>query len=169
MTFLIPLDFSDAVEFELLPAGVYSAVVEALSVVEAKDEDHFAQIKVDYTITEDGELQGKKISQWLSLSPKSAGFVKQFFDAFGLVPSALELDPEDGATVVSPYLEGSVVLIKVLVQRHYQDRDRKVNKLGAAPVVKSLPEQPAEQRVVTASLPKQQQAPVRRPGARSIS
>jgi hypothetical protein len=167
MTFLIPLDFSDAVEFELLPAGVYSAVVEALTVVEAKDEDHFAQIKVDYTITEDGELQGKKISQWLSLSPKSAGFVKQFFDAFGLVPAALELDPEDGETVVNPYLEGSVVLIKVTVQRHYQDRDRKVNKLGAAPVVKSLPEQPSDAPASKAAL--KQNAPVQRPGARRIS
>lgn len=137
-TFVVPVDFSDVEEFELIPAGVYSAVVEGLDFIEAKDEDHYPQLKVTYTLTEDGELQGKKVSQWLSFSPKSTFWMKQFFDAFQVELSQLVVD-EDTNVVTEPDLSDAVVTIKVLVVPHYQDRTRKVNKIDAAPVVKSVP------------------------------
>lgn len=139
MTFRVPVDFSDVEEFEVIPAAVYAAVVESVEFVEAKDEEHYPQLKIVYTITEDGEYLGKKVSQWLSFSPKSTFWMKSFFDAFGITDSLSELVvDEDTQVVTKPNLEGSVVAIKVLVQPHYQDRTRKVNKIDTAPVVKSV-------------------------------
>lgn len=186
MTFRVPLDFSDVQEFEVTPAGVYSTVVEQFEIIARKDEDHFRQLKVDYTITEDNEFQGKKQSRWVSLSPKSLGFVKQFLDPYvekldeqtaaQFAQEGFEVDPdtaetdEDGnvsGVVLWPNFEGSVALVKILVERHYQDRTRKVNKLAPADVVKSVPEQagaPAE----AAAAPTRSAAPARA-GARRIS
>jgi hypothetical protein len=120
---------------------VYSAVVEGLEYIEAKSEDKFPQLKALYTITEDGELQGRNIGQWLSFSPKSLFRMKAFFDAFGAEVSELVVD-EDTLNVTSPDISGAVVQIKVLVQPHYLDKSRKVNKIEKAPVVSSTPAKP---------------------------
>ena len=191
MTFRVPLDFSEVQEFEVTPAGVYSTVVEQFEIIPRKDEEHFRQLKVDYTITEDNEFQGKKISRWVSLSPKSLGFLKQFLDPYTAVldpdtqaqfaAEGFEVDPDSAETdedgnisgvVLWPNFEGSVALVKVTVERHYQDRTRKVNKVAPADLVKSVPEQQATQQA--ASGPARQTtgaatAAPARPGARRIS
>jgi hypothetical protein len=187
MTFRVPLDFSDVQEFEVTPAGVYSTVVEQLEIIPRKDEEHFRQLKVDYTITEDNELQGKKISRWVSLSPKSLGFLKQWLDPYvdqldpqtqeAFAAEGFEVDPdtaetdEDGnvsGVILWPNFEGSVALVKVTVERHYQDRTRKVNKVAPADVVKSVPEQAGAPAEAVAAAPTRSAAPART-GARRIS
>lgn len=179
MTIRVPIDFASATdEYELIPAGVYSAILEGMTYQEAQSEGKFPQLQVDYTLTEDGDFEGRKLSQWLSFSPKALLVprfgMKAFFDAFEVDIDELEIDEETGV-VVNPELSGAVVEVKIQVQPHYQDRNRKVNKIEDAPVVHSVPDAP-KAKVKARVLPRgakseeveEDEAPARKTGARTI-
>jgi hypothetical protein len=131
----IPLDFSAVEEFEALDGGVYSAVLEQMFWHEQKENQKADQIEVKYTITEDDESKGTKISQFLSFSSKALFRMRDFFEVFDADIDEIELDEvEDGkALIVSPDLSGTPVEIKITKEKHYQDKDRWVNKVNAPP------------------------------------
>lgn len=172
MTIRIPVDFSAVEEYEVVGSGNYSAVVEQLLYIEAKAEDKFPQIQVTYTLTEDGETQGRKLSQWLSFSPKALFRMKAWFDAFDVEIDELEIDEESGI-ITAPDLTGSTVEIKVGVEPSFKDKTQKVNRIDGAPLVHSVPEQRPVKK--TRVLPRgasrdeaEDEAPPKKPGARTI-
>lgn len=140
-----PIDFDDIPEFELIPAGVYDAVVEQVVYNEPADDSKLASLQAQYTLTEEGDLQGRVISQWVSIPDSdkqsqnklfgTASRYKQFFAAFGFDPNQELAVDEDTGTVTDPAFSGAVVQIKIAVEPHYLERDRKVNKINTAPVV----------------------------------
>ena len=141
MTIKIPIDFDD-VQSAVIDAGVYSAVFEKMSYLEAKNEDWnktgkgAPQLQVNWVLVEEGELEGTTLTQWLSFSRKARDRMLSFFEAFGADFDEFEIDAEDETTVVTPMLEGAVCDIKVTKEPHYLDKNRKVNKVDGAPFVK---------------------------------
>lgn len=138
MTLKIPLDFEGVEEFDVLPAGVYGAVVEKLTYRPELDADESpdgnpksASISVEYTVTEPEDMVGRKLWQNLYFTPKALFRMKAFFDAFDAEMAELEVDEETGL-VLSPDLSGTAVEVKARVDG-WGGSDR--NKIDQAPVV----------------------------------
>lgn len=126
----IPLDFDGVEDFDVIPAGVYPAVIEKLTYKEAKEAGKFPQVSVEYTVT-DPEFEGRKLWQNLSFSPKAVFRMAKFFAAFGEDYAELEVD-EDTGVVTDPDLAGMAVEVKTFVEP-YQGVDR--NKIDEPPVL----------------------------------
>lgn len=168
MTIRIPLDFSAVEEFEVLEGGVYSAVLEQMLWLEKQEHQKADQIQVKYTITEDDETKGTKMSQYLSFSPKALFRMRDFFDAFGADVEELVLDEADEgvAVILEPDLVGTPVELKITKERHYQDRKRWVNKVDAAQPLKSAKKAAPSRR--TRDEDEEDESPAKRRGGRTI-
>ena len=91
-----------------------------------------------YLVT-DGDLIGRKTSEFLSLSPKAAFRLKKWFDRFGLADEITGLDIDDETNLMtSPDLVGVDVIFEVykdpkLYQGEAQIRTRLLEVLEEAP------------------------------------
>lgn len=94
----------------------YLGSIDKLELRPATDPAKFPQIMVTYLVI-DGELTGRKSSEFLSLSPKAAFRLKKWFNKFGLAESltGLEFDEETNL-LLDPDLVGVNVIFQV-----YQD------------------------------------------------
>lgn len=112
---VLNLDFTNVETYENLPINKYYGSIDAITYREASEPGKFPQIQVTYLVT-DGDLLGKKSSEFLSLSPNAAFRLKKWFDRFGLGDEVeLEWD-EDTNQVTNPDLIGYDVIFEV-----YQD------------------------------------------------
>jgi hypothetical protein len=182
MTLRIPLNFDDVQEFDVLETGVYSAVIEKLMYSgEGQKQDgtpKSASIRVEYTLTEP-DFEGRKVSQWLYLSPKAIFRAKSFFDRFDADIDELVLDEEEddnGAhLVLEPDLSGEAVEIKIKKVPKWGDPDRDDNKVDDTPVrigsaakdARGRTER-AQAKMSPAAKPSEERAAGRRPGGRAI-
>lgn len=114
----IHVGLSDVVAFENLPLGEYLADIEKIELQPTTKEGKFDQLKVTYVVV-DGELLGRKQSEWLSLSPKALFRLKKWFAKFG-VPDTDDLEVDDETNLLlEPDLVATRVIFKV-----YNDRPR---------------------------------------------
>lgn len=119
------MDFSQAKEFEAIPAGAYPMVLEETEVREGSGEYPY----VNWTFKiETGEYAGRK--QWLmtSLSPKATWNLKAALRALGedspdLDSDEFEMDPDD-------YL-GRRVIGNVIQETYKGNLNNKIDSLSA--------------------------------------
>jgi hypothetical protein len=98
--------------FEDLPFGEYLGEVEKVAFLEAREQGKFPQLRVQYLVI-DGDLLGRKQSQFLSMSPNAMGFVKQFFAKFGLGETENFDVDDDTLELTDPDITGYQVIFKV--------------------------------------------------------
>lgn len=108
----IPLDFSNVEAYDNLPLGRYMGSIDKLELRPASDPSKFDQIMATYLVI-DGELTGRKSSEFLSLSPRAAFRLKKWFDKFGLAEiQGLDFDDESNL-LVDPDLVGVNIEFRV--------------------------------------------------------
>lgn len=166
----IPLDFSAVEDFEALDGGVYSAVLEQMFWHEQKEGQKADQIEVKYTITEDDESKGTKLSQYLSFSPKALFRMRDFFEVFDADIDEIVLDDVDEgkALILEPDLSGTPVEIKVTKEKHYQDKTRWVNKIDGPPRLIETKRKAASKRARDDDDEDEDEKPAKRRNGRSI-
>ena len=109
---VIPVNLGAVVSaFEDLPLGSYLGEIAKIKLREPTKPGKFAQLMVHYLVI-DGDHTGRKQTHWLSLSPDAMGFVKEFFQKFGLgeIPN-LVIDDET-EELNDPDLYGAKVIFK---------------------------------------------------------
>lgn len=109
----IPVNLGAVVSsFSDLPFGSYLGEILKIKLFPPRQAGKFAQLLVQYVVI-DGDLVNRRQSQFLSLSPNAMGFVKDFFEKFGLgeIPD-LVID-DDTEELTDPDLGGSKVIFKV--------------------------------------------------------
>ncbi|MDD4722675.1 MAG: hypothetical protein PHR07_08030 [Acidaminococcaceae bacterium] len=82
------VDFTEAVEFDNTPApaGIYPAVIDASETGEIKygKEKGTPYFKLNFIITQEGDFEGKKLSNNYMLAGKGTGNLKRLLSTFGL-------------------------------------------------------------------------------------
>lgn len=116
----IKVSLGDVQAFESLPIAKYLAEIEAMVLVEAKDEDHFDGIKVTYLVI-DGDYLGRRQSEWLSFSPKADFMMKRWFNRFGQGDLEDIVFDDDTLEMVSPDLTGARVIFEVKADKKSND------------------------------------------------
>ena len=108
--------------FDDLPIGSYLGEIAKAKLLPARQAGKFPQLMVSYLVI-DGDLVGKRQSQFLSFSPAAAGFMKDFFAKFGLgdIPN-LEFDDDDELT--DPDIYGAHVIFKNVQDKKDAERIR---------------------------------------------
>lgn len=178
----IPVNLGDIApsSFDNLPYDTYRGEVDILKYREATDT---AQPKLQITmVVIDGAHVGRKSTQFQSLSDKSYGFVRAFFDKFGFDPADYDetfLDYDEDTmeiTGAAADILGSIVDFKVFARgkKRGTDEDFVVTEItnvvettvgGSAPAPKAEaepePEEPAEAEAEEVEQPRAA-APVRR-------
>lgn len=89
------IDFSDVKPLEPIPDGDYEATLTAVELIEKKASTKAPYLKLEFTVQEEGEFQGRKLFRNASLSPDSLWAYKQSMIALGSDPEIFEgeLDP----------------------------------------------------------------------------
>lgn len=109
--------------FSDLPNGSYLGEIEKVVYHGAREAGKFPQLRVQYLVI-DGDLTGRRQSQFLSLSPNAAGFLKGFFEKFGLGDAeSLDVDDETDE-LTDPDIVGYRVIFKVGQDRKDPNRIR---------------------------------------------
>lgn len=109
----IPLDFSNVESYDNLPLGKYEGSIDKIELRPANDPTKFDQLMASYLVIE-GDLTGRKQSEFLSLSPKAAFRLKQWFDRFGLADEITGLDIDDDTNLLlDPDLVGINIIFEV--------------------------------------------------------
>jgi hypothetical protein len=110
----IPVNLGAIEAFESIPVGSYFGAISKMQYREAKEAGKFASLMVTYTVIseEEGQL-GRKMSEFLSFSPKALFRMKRWFAKFGLgdLP-AFEVDDATGE-ILEPDLIDVQVIFKV--------------------------------------------------------
>jgi hypothetical protein len=132
--------------FEDLPFGSYLGEIARIKLRQPTVAGKFAQLMVTYLVI-DGDLTGRKQTQFLSLSPNALGFVKEFFQKFGFgdIPEIVIDDETD--ELDEPDLYGVKVIFKVAQDKKDPERTRvslvsvedDMSTRGAAPVALAKP------------------------------
>ncbi len=109
--------------FSDLPLGSYLGEITKVKLLAPRQAGKFAQLLISYLVI-DGDLTGRRQSQFLSLSPNAMGFVKDFFEKFGLgeIPD-LVID-DDSEELTDPDLVGAQVIFKNSQDKKDPDRVR---------------------------------------------
>lgn len=116
MPIAIPLDLSNVESYDSLPVGRYFGQIDKVEYRPTDTPGKFDQIMVTYMVS-DGELLGRKQSEFLSLSPKAAFRLKKWLEKFADISEFTELEvDEDTNLVTSPDFVGVDVLFEI-----YQD------------------------------------------------
>lgn len=155
---IIPIDFSAVEEYDNLPLGKYYGQIDKVELRPTDDPSKFDQFQVAYMVT-DGDLLGRKQSEFLSLSPKAAFRLKKFFDAFGLSDELESLDVDDETNLlVQPDLVGVDVIFEVyedpkLYKGEKQIRTRLVEVIEEAPAPAPVTAAAPARRAVAAPAP----------------
>lgn len=140
--------------WEDLPEGKYLGEISAFKYREASDEGKSDQLMITYTVI-DGDLTGKTSSQFQSLSDKSYGFVKRYFNKFGFTDDDyrqegfLDYD-EDTMEMLSPDIIGTQVIFQVKL-------DKKADRMRTE-LVSVEDEPPAQAAPVRRAAPPKAQA-----------
>lgn len=135
----IPIDFSGVESFDSLPLGQYEGSIDKVELRPTDDPQKFDQIMATYLVTE-GELVGRKQSEFLSLSPKAAFRLKKWFDKFGLAESLDALDFDDDSNLL---LEPDLVAYNVIFRVYEDSRLYKGEKQIRTELVEVLDDAPA--------------------------
>lgn len=118
----VSVDFSQVEEFEPLPKGDYSVLVEKVEYREAQTEDKYDYLNWELSVTEEGEFKGRKLWFISSFSPKALWRLKQILENLGVYDDDLEIDyDEDTMLVIDPELQGLPAMATVS-QRTYEGR-----------------------------------------------
>jgi hypothetical protein len=118
----VTVDFSDVEEFEPLPKGEYTVIVDKVEYREAQDQDKYDYINWELVVTEEGEFKGRRLWFISSFSPKALWRFKQILENLGLFEDELEVDyDEESNLVTTPELAGVPALAGVS-QRPYEGR-----------------------------------------------
>lgn len=113
MPLTIPLDLSNVESYDNLPVGRYYGQIDKVEHRPTETPGKFDQIMVTYMVS-DGEALGRKMSEFLSLSPKAAFRLKKWLEKFADISefSQFEVD-EDTNQVTDPDFIGVDVLFEV--------------------------------------------------------
>jgi hypothetical protein len=112
----ITLDLTGVETYDNLPISKYYGSIDKIEYREATEPGKFAQLMITYMVIE-GELVGRKTSEFLSLSPKAAFRLKKWLNRFGIEDDLVALDvDEDTNLLMEPDLIGINVIFEV-----YQD------------------------------------------------
>lgn len=109
--------------FEDLPIGSYLGEITKVKIREATEKGKYDQLMVRYMVI-DGDLMGRFQTHWLSFSPNSSGFMKDFFSKFGLGELPNIVVDEETDEVAEPDLVGSQVIFKNTQDKKDADRIR---------------------------------------------
>lgn len=136
----VKVNFADIQDFEALPEGVYSAVIEKVEYREPKEKGKAPYLNVEYTVSE-GEFDGRKLWEVLSWAPKALFRMRDFFLAFGFEDGAYELDIDDESNLLmDPDLAGYAV--ELTVENEIYNK-KEVNRVVAMEVLsEEKPEAP---------------------------
>lgn len=111
----ITVDFSNVqdVEFEVLPAGVYSTVISGAQVKQGQNHPYLAlELQI-----QDGDYSGRKVWDNLSFSPNALWKMKKLFSALEMETTGnIEFEPED--------LIGEEVAITLRIATDKENRQR---------------------------------------------
>lgn len=160
---IIPLNFDGVETFENLPVDKYFGQIDKVELKPSTEPGKFDQIQVTYIVT-DGELLGRKSSEFLSQSPKAAFRMKRWWDKFGFEAEGLDFDDETNL-LVDPELTGQDVIFEVyrdpkLYQGEVQYRTQLVSVEDGAP---PEPVAPPARRAAAAAPTRRAAAPVEEP------
>lgn len=109
--------------FADLPLGSYLGEITKAKLLPPRQAGKFAQLMVTYMVIDGDHLNGRQ-SQFLSFSPNAQGFMKEFFEKFGLGDlDNLEFDP-DTEELLEPNIVGSKVIFKNEQDKKDADRVR---------------------------------------------
>jgi hypothetical protein len=109
----VPVNLADVTsQFEDLPYDEYEGQIDKMEWRPARAEGKFPQLMVTYAVI-DGELIGKKSSEFLSLSPKADFRLKRWFNKFGLGDLETFDYDEETNQVTEPDLLGIRVVFRV--------------------------------------------------------
>lgn len=146
--------------FTDLPHDDYYGEVEKIVFHPAKSADKSPQLRVQYKVI-DGDHINRRQSQFLTLSEKAMGFVKDFFAKFGLGEyETFDVD-DDTSELIDPDLVESKVFFRVGPDRRDATRTRTelisveefgpgVPDMGAAPAAVAAPPARPAARVAAA-------------------
>lgn len=154
----IPLDFSNVESYDNLPLGKYFGSIDKIELRPAASADKFDQLMAVFLVI-DGELTGRKSTEFLSLSPKAAFRLKKWFDMFGLADEMTGLDIDDDTNqLTDPDLVGINVIFEVyedpkLYQGEKQIRTRLTEVLEDEPAPAPPPRAAARRPVAAAPAP----------------
>lgn len=81
---MVKIDFSAVKDFEPVPAGEYEAQFSKGEVTQSKEGK--PMVKVQFTVTEEGEFSGRKLFRNYSLQPNALWAIKQDFVKLGVDP-----------------------------------------------------------------------------------
>lgn len=109
--------------FTDLPNGSYLGEIEKVTYLNAREQGKFPQLRVQYLVI-DGDLTGRRQSQFLSLSPNAAGFLKAFFEKFGLGDAENFVVDDETEELTDPDIVGYQVIFKVGPDRKDPTRTR---------------------------------------------
>lgn len=134
--------------FSDLPLGSYLGEITKIKLLPPRQAGKFAQLMISYLVI-DGDAIGRRQSQFMSLSPNAMGFVKEFFEKFGLgeIPD-LVID-DDTEELTDPDLYGSKVIFKVAAD----SKDASRTRVSLVSVEESAYTQPATSVVASAVKP----------------
>ncbi len=112
---IIHVDLSGVETFDSLPLGKYYGSVDKIEYREPTEEGKFAQIQATYMVIE-GELVGRKQSEFISMSPKAAFRLKRWLNRFGIDDEQVALDiDEDSQMMIDPDLVGINLIFEVYI------------------------------------------------------
>lgn len=142
------VDLKNVQTFENLPDGKYAGSIDSVTFKEATDPSKYPQVQVTYLVV-DGELTGRRSSEFLSLSPNAAFRLVKWLARFGIGDEfeGFDRDEDDPSIVNDPYLVGVDVIFEVyrdpkLYQGEVQHRTRLVQVLEEGTAI-SAPAAPA--------------------------
>ncbi len=98
--------------FSDLPFGSYLGEITKIKLLPPRQAGKFAQLLISYVVI-DGDLLNRRQSQFMSLSPNAMGFVKDFFEKFGLGEIPDLIIDDDSEELTDPDLVGAKVIFKV--------------------------------------------------------
>lgn len=122
----INLDLTGVETYDNLPVGKYYGSVDKIEYREAQEEGKFPQLMATYMVIE-GELVGRKTSEFLSLSPKAAFRLKRWLNRFGIEDDIVALDiDEDTNLLMEPDLVGVNLIFEVYVDPKLYQGERQI-------------------------------------------
>jgi hypothetical protein len=119
----VPVDLTNVVEIDALPAGEYNCTVSKAELAPSKRTPGNTNIVLEYTV-QDGEYHGRMIFDNLSLAEKALWRVKDFITQLGMPVSASGFKTED--------LLGQMLIVGV-VQEPRMQQDSTTGQLVAVP------------------------------------
>ncbi|HEY4230924.1 MAG TPA: hypothetical protein VGO79_12205 [Thermoanaerobaculia bacterium] len=152
--------------FEDLPFATYLGEIVKITLLPPRQAGKFAQLLISYLVI-DGDLVGRRQSQFMSLSPNAMGFVKGFFAKFGLGEIPNLIVDDDSNELTEPDLYGSKVIFRVSQDKKDPERTRvglvSVEEFGPGFAEAPAPVRSTVKPPKAAALPNMVEAPAETP------